>query len=59
MNTIITTGFVSSFTEGDVMEIVIENSLGKIFWHWLLRKKLRRYNRYKITVVNQTTLKVE
>jgi len=59
MNTTITTGFASSFTEGDVMEIAIENSLWKILWHFILRKNLKRYDIYKIKEVNKTTITVE
>jgi len=59
MNTTITTGYTTSFTEGDVMTIAIENSLWKLLWHFILRKNLKRYDIYKIKEVNETTITVE
>jgi len=59
MNTTITTGYTTSFTEGDVMTIAIENSLWKLLWHFILRKNLKLYYIYIIKEVNETTITVE
>jgi len=58
-NITVTTGFVSSYQEGDILTITIYNSFWKVVWYWLLRKDLKRYTTYKIQEVNGTTLIVE
>jgi len=49
-----------SFAKGDILSVNISNSFWKVLKHWILRKNLKRTNKYIVTeMTNSTELGIE
>lgn len=47
-----------SITEGDILEVNINNSFWKVFYHWVVQKNLRRVDRYRTVSIKQNSVEV-